>query len=126
MVPEHLPRFVPPMLAHSALPADAGAWAYEVKFDGMRAQGRLERGQLCLRSRPGRDCAEAFPELAPPAALRGRRLLLDGELVCLNDAGDPDFARLRARLRSAARGARFAAERSPATFLAFDGLSRDW
>jgi bifunctional non-homologous end joining protein LigD len=125
MVHERLPRFVPPMLARSALPAEAGAWAYEVKFDGMRAQVRLDGCEICLRSRPGRDCTEAFPELAPPAALRGRRLLLDGELVCLNDEGDPDFARLRARLRSAAREACFAAERSPATFLAFDVLHLD-
>jgi bifunctional non-homologous end joining protein LigD len=127
MVREHLPRFVPPMLARSgALCAEEG-WAYEVKFDGMRAQVRLDGGRLYLRSRPGRDCTDAFPELAPLSeALRRRRLLLDGEVVCLNGEGDPDFTRLRARLRSAAREARLAAQRSPATFLAFDLLSRDW
>jgi ATP-dependent DNA ligase len=42
--------------------------AYEVKFDGMRAQVRLDRRERCLRSRPGRDCTEAFPELTPLAA----------------------------------------------------------
>src|SRR3954453_16368041 len=83
MVREHLPCFVPPMLARSGTPTDAEAWAHEVKFDGMRAQVRLDRGELCVRSRPGRDCTEAFPELAPlSAAFRKRRLLLDGELVC--------------------------------------------
>ena len=88
-----------------------------VKFDGMRAQVRLERGQLCLRSRPGRDCTEAFPELAElSAGLRKRRVLLDGELVCLNDEGDPDFARLRAGLGSTGREARLAARRAAATF----------
>jgi hypothetical protein len=41
----------------------------------MRAQVRLERGQLCLRSRPGRDCTVAFPELAElSAGLRKRRV----------------------------------------------------
>jgi hypothetical protein len=75
---------------------------------------------------PGRDCTDAFPELAPLSeALRRRRLLLDGEVVCLNGEGDPDFTRLRARLRSAAREARLAAQRSPATFLAFDLLHLD-
>jgi bifunctional non-homologous end joining protein LigD len=59
----------------------------------------LDGGKLCLRSRPGRDCTDAFPELAPlSAGLRTRRALLDGELVCLSAEGDPDFARLRARL----------------------------
>jgi hypothetical protein len=33
MVREHLPRFVPPMLARSGAPTHAEAWAYEVKFD---------------------------------------------------------------------------------------------
>ena len=42
MVRERLPRFVPPMLARSGTPTDAEGWAYEVKFDGMRAQVRLD------------------------------------------------------------------------------------
>jgi ATP-dependent DNA ligase len=66
MVREDLPRFVAPMLARAGTPTDAAGWAYEVKFDGMRAQLRLDRGKLCLRSRPGRACTDAFPELAPP------------------------------------------------------------
>jgi bifunctional non-homologous end joining protein LigD len=70
MVREHLPRFFSPMLARSGTSTDAEAWAYEVKFDDMRAQLRLDRGKLCLRSRPGRDCTEAFPELARLAAPR--------------------------------------------------------
>src|SRR5918995_522923 len=102
------------MLARSGTPTDAEGWAYEVKFDGMRAQVRLDEGELCLRSRPGRACTAAFPELAPlSAALRKRRLLLDGELVCLSDEGDPDFARLRARPRSAGRGGGVPAEGGP-------------
>lgn len=123
---ELLPRFVPPMLARASAGSGGDGWAYEVKFDGMRAQLRVEDGNLCVRSRPGRDCTDVFPELASVSAvLRKRRLLLDGELVCLNDAGDPDFARLRARLRSIGNAARLAATRSPATFLAFDLLHID-
>jgi bifunctional non-homologous end joining protein LigD len=126
MLHEELPRFVSPMLARSGITCPAEGWAYEVKFDGMRAQLRVEDGDLCVRSRPGRDCTDAFPELALPDRYpRKRRLLLDGELVCLNDAGDPDFARLRGRLRSANGQAQLAAQRTPATFLAFDILHRD-
>ena len=100
MAREHPPRFVSPTLARPGLPGHADGWVYEVKFDGIRAQLRLEHGELCLRSRPGRDCTDAFPVLAPLyGELRTRRLLLGGELVCVNDTGDPDFARLRARLR---------------------------
>jgi hypothetical protein len=81
---------------------------------------------LCLRSRPGRDCSEEVPELAPITLALGRhRVLLDGELVCLGPDGSPDFASLRRRLRAPADKARRHAERSPATFLAFDVLHLD-
>jgi hypothetical protein len=73
----------------------AGGWAYEVKFDGMRAQLRVERERVVVYSRPGRDCTSEFQELGEIGeVLSRRRLLLDGELVCLAS----DFQRLRARL----------------------------
>ena len=95
------------MLLRPGLPKAAArdAWALELKWDGMRAQLRAARdGTWCLRSRPGRECSEQFPELAALAtALADRNVLLDGELVCLDAAGRPDFGRLRRRL-SAANG----------------------
>jgi ATP-dependent DNA ligase len=97
-----LPRFVTPMLLHSGPPAlpGAGEWAIEVKFDGIRAQLRVDGAQgWCLRSRPGRDCTAQFPELAGLAdALAAHRVTLDGELVHLGADGRPDFAPLRRRL----------------------------
>jgi bifunctional non-homologous end joining protein LigD len=114
------------MLARTGpMPAGQG-WAVEVKFDGMRLQLRREGHAVCLRSRPGRDCSEEFPELAAIEGVLGRhRVLIDGELVCLGDDGNPDFASLRRRLRAPAEKARRHAERSPATFLAFDLLHLD-
>ena len=107
------------------MPAGDG-WAVEVKFDGMRLQLRSDGRAVCLRSRPGRDCTEEFPELAPIRSALGRhRVLLDGELVCLAADGSPDFASLRRRLRAPADKARRHAERSPATYLAFDLLHLD-
>jgi bifunctional non-homologous end joining protein LigD len=114
------------MLARTApLPAGEG-WALEVKFDGMRLQLRRDGRAICLRSRPGRNCTEEFPELAAIARVLGRhRVLLDGELVCLGADGKPDFASLRRRLRAPADKARRHAARAPATFLAFDLLHLD-
>src|SRR3954449_2639830 len=117
------------MLLRPGLPAAHSAdWALEVKWDGMRAQLRVERGGAwCLRSRPGRDCSEQFPELEHLAEdLAGHDLLLDGELVCLDAAGRPDFHTLRRRLsakdvRSAAR----LASQLPATLMVFDLLHLD-
>jgi ATP-dependent DNA ligase len=45
-------------------------------MDDCRAQARVD-GRVCVRSRPGRDCTEQFPELAELAG-GGRRLVLDG------------------------------------------------
>jgi bifunctional non-homologous end joining protein LigD len=123
---EELPRFVAPMLARTGPVPVGGGWAVEVKFDGMRLQLRRDGHAVCLRSRPGRDCSEEFPELTAIASALGRhRVLLDGELVCLGTDGGPDFASLRRRLRAPADKARRHAERAPATFLAFDVLHLD-
>ena len=110
------------MLARTGPMPVGDGWAVEVKFDGMRLQLRREGRAVCLRSRPGRACTDEFPELAGIERVLGRhRVLLDGELVCLASDGNPDFASLRRRLRAPAARARHA-ERSPATFLAFDLL----
>jgi bifunctional non-homologous end joining protein LigD len=74
-------------------------WALEVKWDGMRAQLRYDGRRVCLRSRPGRDCTDEFPEIAEVAGALGRQpVVLDAELVCLGPDGKPDFAALRNRL----------------------------
>lgn len=73
-------------------PSEAG-WALEVKWDGIRAQLRYDGRRVCVRSRPRRDCTAEFPELTAIAdALVGRHVILDGELVCFDHAGKPDFA----------------------------------
>src|SRR3954453_18615882 len=125
--PEPLPDRLAPMLLRPGLPApDArDQWALELKWDGMRAQFRVGRdGSWCLRSRPGRNCSDQFPELAPVAdALRDREVLLDGELVCLDADGRPDFHRLRRRLSaSAPHAASLLAAQDPATLIVFDLL----
>jgi bifunctional non-homologous end joining protein LigD len=87
------------MLVQTTRPARGDGWAAEVKWDGMRAQVRLDRGSLTLRSRTGRDWTERFPELEALAeAERRRRTLLDAEVVCLDNSGRPDFGALRRRL----------------------------
>ena len=51
-----LPRFAP-MLARASktLPADERGWAFEFKWDGVRALVYLEPDKLSVRSRNGRD-----------------------------------------------------------------------
>jgi bifunctional non-homologous end joining protein LigD len=95
---EELPRFIEPMLVAGCRELPGSGWAFEVKFDGMRAQLRVERGRVVVCSRPGRDCTSEFQELSEIGEVLGRRrLLLDGELVCLASDGKPDFQLLRAQ-----------------------------
>jgi bifunctional non-homologous end joining protein LigD len=81
------------MLA-TAGPAPTGpGWAMEVKWDGVRIQLRHDGASICLRTRPGRRCTEEFPELDDIRGQLGRRrVILDGELVCLGPDGKADFA----------------------------------
>src|SRR3954451_19046420 len=111
------------MLLSSGAPPAGDEWAAEVKWDGMRAQLRVDRGRVCLRSRPGRDCTAEFGEVAEIAAQVGRRrrLVVGGGVGCFASGGAPDFAALRARLGS--RRAR--PPRSTATFVIFDVLHAD-
>src|SRR3954451_2602990 len=127
---ESLPQFLEPMLLSSGRPApDAVAGrAVEVKFDGIRAQLRVDGARgWCVRSRPGRDCSGQFPELAALAeTLAPHRVILDGELVHFAADGRPDFARLRRRLTAAdSATAERGAAAAPATLVVFDILHLD-
>ena len=98
----------------------------EVKWDGIRAQVAFDGRSVAVRSRPGRICTDQFPELHELAdVLRARRVVLDGELVCLGTDGKPDFAALRSRL--GVRGSRAAAaqRRNPSQLILFDVLHLD-
>ena len=111
------------MLARSGALPDRGdaRWVSEVKWDGIRAQLRIDRGSATLRTRPGRNATSEFPEVAALGeALRAHRLLLDGELVCLDDGGRPDFAAVIARM-----GARDRSGGRPALLQLFDVLHLD-
>src|SRR5437773_3130851 len=64
------------MLLATGEPPCGDEWGAEVKWDGFRAQVRVDRGRLTVRSRRGRDCTEEFRELAELVACLGRRRLL--------------------------------------------------
>ena len=122
--PARLPALLSPMMAvPGALPRDDAGWAFEMKWDGVRALAFIDGGQLRLASRTGRDITVAYPELAPlAAAASGGPLLLDGEVVAFED-GRPSFAQLQPRMHvtSAAAATRLA-DRIPASYLIFDVL----
>lgn len=110
------------MLLASGLPeAPLDLWAVEVKWDGLRAQLRVQRdGAWSMRTRPGSDRSARFPELAGVAQqLAGHDVVIDGELVCLARDGKPDFAAVRRRLVGSRQ------QPCPVTLIAFDLLHLD-
>jgi bifunctional non-homologous end joining protein LigD len=59
-----LPEATKPMLATpGSLPPDDDAWAYEFKWDGVRAILRVEGGRVQAFSRVGNDVTASYPEL---------------------------------------------------------------
>jgi bifunctional non-homologous end joining protein LigD len=121
---EPFPHFIAPMLLGSTTTVpDTPEWALEVKWDGMRAQTRVDGRGVTVRSRPGRDCTAQFPELSGLGAVLPGPALLDGELVCLDQEGRPDFERLRGRLRARTAGSVAQAQAAaPACLMIFDVL----
>ena len=117
-----------PMLAVTAdRPFSRAGWMYELKYDGIRAMVAVDGSGVRVLGRRGRDETLRFPEAAAiPTQLRSRSAVLDCEIVVLDEAGHPDFERLQSRINLEGPGeARRAADRHPATFVAFDLLSLD-
>jgi bifunctional non-homologous end joining protein LigD len=124
-----LPDWVAPMMAQpTVLPPDDGAWAYEMKWDGVRVSAYLSGGRLLrLISRTGRDVTATYPELRGLGpATSGHHLVLDGEIVAFA-GGRPSFEALQPRMHvtDAAEAAQLARQ-TPVTYLIFDLLHLDW
>jgi len=123
-----LPVQFRPMLAVAGeLATDDAAWAYEMKWDGLRAIAIISSGTVALYSRTGRDVTGTYPELAGlAAAVGGHDVVLDGEIVAFGDGDWPSFEALQQRMNVSAAGPvrRLAAE-IPVTYLAFDLLFAD-
>ncbi|MGH7213759.1 MAG: non-homologous end-joining DNA ligase [Tepidisphaeraceae bacterium] len=102
-----MPRHVAPMLAvpSDRLPRDAANWGFEYKWDGVRAIAYCDRASIHLESRNLLDITVRYPELQPLANDLGRRVVLDGEIVALDDTGRPSFAMLQRRMHANDRDA---------------------
>ena len=118
-----------PMLASSGKDAPTGdEWVYEPKYDGIRIVALVSERQIALMSRNGIDKCRQFPEIT--RALRAladradRNLVLDGEIVALDENGEPArFQDLQGRmhLSDASEFSGRSAEQRVA-FVAFDIL----
>lgn len=122
------PAALRPMLATSGeLPSDDAGWAYEMKWDGLRALAFTDGDAVRLTSRTGRDITHAYPELSGLGSAAGvSQAVFDGEIVAFAGGAWPEFEALQQRMNiSSAAEARLLAVQTPVTYLAFDLLWLD-
>ena len=111
-----------PMLATSGPVPVGPGWAFEVKFDGVRAIGYAGRSGLTLYSRNDRDISRSYPEVAALELEQG--VIVDGELVALDGHGRPDFGLLQHRMHVTTPTAELI-ERVPVQYVVFDLLHHE-
>jgi bifunctional non-homologous end joining protein LigD len=93
-----MPKFIEPQLSKLVdRPPDQAGWAHEVKFDGYRAQIRIEKGRAVIRTRKGLDWTDRFAAIAKDAA-ELPDCIIDSEIVALDEHQLPKFAALQTAL----------------------------
>jgi DNA ligase D-like protein (predicted ligase)/DNA ligase D-like protein (predicted 3'-phosphoesterase) len=89
-----------PMMAEGGHKAfDDPGWIFEPKLDGVRTLAYVTTDGTTLYSRTGRDQTAQYPELANLAKFTNAMYaVLDGEIVALDESGQPSFERLQSRI----------------------------
>jgi bifunctional non-homologous end joining protein LigD len=91
-----LENYIPAMLAKDTdKPFSKHDWIYEIKWDGYRAIAELNKTDVKLYSRNGNSFLNTYPEVVEQLSRLGLKAILDGEIVVLNEDGNPDFQKLQ-------------------------------
>ena len=121
-----MPHSIAPMLAVSSatLPKGPGKWAFEFKWDAVRAICFWDGRSLRLQSHNKLDITRRYPELHGfGRALPRSGIVLDGEIIALDSDCRPSFNLLQYRMH--AEGAATIARLSttiPVWYVVFDVL----
>lgn len=97
-----LPKELKPQLATLAREVPTqGEWIHEIKLDGYRLLARIEKGDVRLITRNGKDWTQRFAEIARALEpLPVDSALLDGEVVAMGKDGISRFGELQEALSS--------------------------
>jgi bifunctional non-homologous end joining protein LigD len=91
-----LDEFIKPMLAGEAeAPFDDDDWLFEIKWDGYRAIAEVNDKKVSLYSRNGISFLHSYPLIAAQLRELNINAIIDGEIVVLNEAGEPNFQLLQ-------------------------------
>jgi ATP-dependent DNA ligase len=94
------PADLPPLATLVSAPFDDPGWLFEVKWDGFRVEAVVDGGSLRLWTRGQQDAAAYFGDfLVPPGWNAAKRAIVDGEVIALDEQGEPDFALLQDRIK---------------------------
>lgn len=119
-------KIIQPMLAKTTgqEPIDSPEYIWEWKWNGLRIIGHCEGESALLQGRSGADFTLQFPELADLARqIKADQAVVDGEVVCLDERGLPDFNRIQHRIgKRDPLAIKVMAEKFPATYMIFDVL----
>lgn len=100
-------------------------FAAEAKYDGQRGMAVVDGGEVTLWSRNRANISQTFPDLHAALATAGRRMVLDGEIVALDETGVRSFSRLQQRWPQNRRPTGELLHRVPVRFIVFDVLEVD-
>jgi bifunctional non-homologous end joining protein LigD len=90
------PENLEPMLATLVdKPFDEEGWQYEIKWDGYRALGYINKGKVTLRSRNNKSFDEKFYPVYDALKKWPINAVIDGEIIVANDQGIANFSRLQ-------------------------------
>ena len=120
-----MPFPLKPMLAKPNDGIPTGDWRFEPKWDGFRCIVFRDGDEIELGSRNQKPLTRYFPEMLEPlrAALPDR-CVVDGEIIVAID-DHLDFDALGQRIHPAESRVNMLAEKTPATFVAFDLVALD-
>jgi len=76
-------------------PFDAKDWIFEIKWDGYRAIAEVNKEKVRLYSRNGNSFMENYPVVVEQLSKMKLNAVLDGEIVVMNDDGNPSFQLLQ-------------------------------
>jgi bifunctional non-homologous end joining protein LigD len=101
-------------------------WAFEMKWDGIRAIATIRDGAVTFETRNGIDVTSTYPDLGELVQRVDGDAILDGEIVALSKAGRPDFGRLQKRMKLTRRSdVDPAAKATPVHYMVFDIVEKD-
>jgi len=91
-----MPHHIKPMLATPAKePFDHPDWIFEMKWDGYRAVAEIKGGSVSLYSRNLISFNQRFSPITDSLKKFRFEAVLDGEIVVVDDQGQPDFQKLQ-------------------------------